>query len=70
MPKFPSTLSKVALTAEERREASEITRQYHGELKWAWNKAMVFAFPLSLITTHLIYRYGKKVEGITNRASD
>ena len=45
MPEFPSTLSKVALTAEERMEASEITRQYHDELKWAWNKAMVFAFP-------------------------
>ena len=60
MPKFPSTLSKVALTAEERRETSEIKRQYYGELKWAWNKAMFFAFPLSLITTHLIYRYGKK----------
>ena len=60
MPEFPSTLSKVALTASERREVSEIIRQYHGELKWAWNKAMVFAVPLSFITTHLINRYGKK----------
>ena len=63
----PSTISKVDLTAEERKESREMPLGWAGEMKWAFNKAGFFAFPLSLISTHLIYRYGKKIEGFTNR---
>ena len=59
MPEYPSILRNVALTAEERKESTQITHQYHSQLKWAWNKAGLSAFPLSFITTHLIYKYVK-----------
>ena len=56
----PSTLSKVDLTAEERKVSYEYKVGWEGEMKWAFNKAGFFAFPLSLITTHLIFRKKKK----------
>ena len=43
-------------TTEQIKELNEKALKCTSEFKWAWNKAMFFAFPLSIITTNLTYK--------------
>ena len=59
MPKCSFVISDseyIDKTTEKIKELNEKAHKCTSELKWAWSKAGIFAFPLSLITTNLTYK--------------
>ena len=59
MPKCSFLISDseyIDKTTKQKKELKEKALKCTSEFKWAWNKAMLFAFPLSIITTNLTYK--------------
>ena len=59
MPKCSFVISDseyIDKTTEQIKELNEKALKCTSEFKWAWNKATLFAFPLSIITTNLTYK--------------